>query len=113
VPRLVTLLGRVTEARLEHPEKALQPMVLSSDGRVIEGRLVHPLKAQSPIVWRVLGRVTYCSCLQFLKTEEVIAEILSGMTTESSPHCAKAAGPIVSSKEGRSTEVRLEQLRKA
>ena len=50
--------GKIIEVMLEHPSKALLPIVVTVSGKIIEVMLEHPEKALLPIVVTVSGRET-------------------------------------------------------
>ena len=61
LPMEVTLLGMVTEVRLEQSEKALPPMSVTLLGMVTEVRLEQSEKALPPMSVTLLGMMTEVS----------------------------------------------------
>jgi hypothetical protein len=58
---VATLFPIVTLVRLEQPEKALAPMLVTPSGMVMLARLVQLEKADSPMVVTLLGIVNMVS----------------------------------------------------
>ena len=65
---LVTLLGlsNITDVKLEHPEKALSPIVVTLLGIVIDVKLKHPENAIFPILITLFGIIIDVRFEQFL-----------------------------------------------